>query len=225
MQFLNLAICWKICSEKDEEYHARNISNIVVYYVYSTMVNISDNALIADNQQERVPKDSENLHYYMAGFVDGEGSFTITIHRHPTRFGWVIDPIFQVYQHKDNAFILYIFKKTFQCGYVSEKGGNPSCFVYCVDNIQQLKTVVIPFFERYPLIGEKHQNFSLFKEIVLQLSEKKHFMKEGFIEIVKLCFQMNRGGRYRKNTLETILESLEKSSETIRQTLVKSEMI
>lgn len=180
-------------------------------------MNISDKALNAGNQQERVPKDSENLCYYLAGFVDGEGSFTVTIHRHPTRFGWVIDPIFQVYQHKDNAFILYIFKKTFGCGYVSEKGGNPSCFVYCVDKIQQLQDIVIPFFERYPLIGEKYSNFLLFKEIVFRLVEKQHFTKEGFIDIVKICFKMNRNGRYRKNSLETIIESLEQSSTTIRQ--------
>ncbi len=60
-------------------------------------MNISDKALSAGNQQERLPKNSENLRYYLAGFVDGEGSFSVTIHRHPTRFGWVIDPIFQVY--------------------------------------------------------------------------------------------------------------------------------
>jgi len=35
-------------------------------------VNISDKTLIAGNQQERVPKDSESLHYYLTGFVDGE---------------------------------------------------------------------------------------------------------------------------------------------------------
>ena|SRR3989344_4012452 len=188
-------------------------------------MNISDKALSAGNQQERVPKNLENLHYYLAGFVDGEGSFTITIHRHKTRFGWVIDPIFQVYQHKDNAFILYIFKKKFQCGYVSEKGGNPSCYVYCVDKIQQLKDIIIPFFDKYPLIGEKHKNFSLFKEVVFRLFEKKHFERQGFIEITKLCFQMNRNGKYRKNSLETILSSLEQSSTTIRQTPIQSGMI
>ncbi|MBI3576577.1 LAGLIDADG family homing endonuclease [Candidatus Gottesmanbacteria bacterium] len=171
-------------------------------------MNISDNALSAGNQQERLPKDSENLHYYLAGFVDGEGSFSITIHRHSTRFGWVIDPLFQVYQHKDNAYILYIFKKTFNCGYVSEKGGNPSCYVYCVDKIQQLKDIVIPFFEKYPLVGEKYNNFSLFRNVVHKLANREHFTKEGFTEITKLCFQMNRNGKYRKNSVDTILRSL-----------------
>ncbi len=188
-------------------------------------MNISDKALSAGNQQERVPKELENLYYYLVGFADGEGSFTITIHRHKARFGWIIDPMFQVYQHKDNSFVLYIFKKTFQCGYVSEKGGSPTCYVYCVDNIQQLKNVVIPFFQKYPMIGEKHKNFSIFKEVVFRLADKKHFTKQGFAEIVKLCFQMNRNGKYRRNSLETILNSLEQSSETIRQSPAKRDMI
>ena len=94
----------------------------------------------ADNQQERVPIKKENLNYYLAGFVDGEGCFTVTIHKTPTktRFGWVIDPFFQVYQHKDNSRILYIFKEVFDCGYVSKKGGNPSCFVFCIDKRSDL---------------------------------------------------------------------------------------
>lgn len=174
----------------------------------------------ADNQQERVPKDRVNLNYYLAGFVDGGGSFTVSIRNTGAkrRFGWTIDPFFQVYQHKDNSRILFIFKEVLSCGYVSKKGGNPSCFVYCVDKMDDLLSTIIPFFDTYPLVGEKYQNFLLFKEIVTKLSRKEHFTKQGFTEIVKLCFKMNRNGIYRKNSLETILSSLEKSSETIRQT-------
>jgi hypothetical protein len=176
--------------------------------------------LSADNQQERVPENIVNLNYYLAGFVDGEGSFTVSIRNSGVkrRFGWTIDPFFQVYQHKDNSRILFIFKEVLGCGYVSKKGGNPSCFVYCVDRISELISIIIPFFDKYPLVGEKYQNFLLFKEIVIRLSKKEHFDKQGFVEIVKLCFRMNRNGYYRKNSLETVLSSLEKSSETIRQT-------
>lgn len=179
---------------------------------------ITKNVVATDDQQERVPKDRENLNYYLAGFVDGEGTFTVTIHRVHTKFGWTIDPFFQVYQHKDNSFVLFLFKEVFSCGYVSEKGGNPSCFVYCVDRIGDIRSTVIPFFEKYPLIGHKYDNFLLFKEIVHRLSEKMHFTKQGFIDIARLCFKMNRNGYYRKNSLETIISSLEEqSSETMRR--------
>ena len=44
-QLKNLAICWKTCSLKDEE--------ITLEYVTILVMNISDNTLIAGNQQER----------------------------------------------------------------------------------------------------------------------------------------------------------------------------
>jgi hypothetical protein len=187
---------------------------------------LTDNASSADNQQERVPKNLEYLKYYLAGFVDGEGSFSVTICKSKfARLRWKIDPLFQVYQHKDNSTILYVFKDVFQCGYVSKKGGNPSCFVYCIDNIHQLMEKVIPFFEAYPLVGEKHNNFLLFKQIVIGISQKEHLYKNGFIRLAKLAFQMNRSGKYRKNSLESILITLEQSSETTRQTPKDMEMI
>ena len=178
-----------------------------------------ENVSSADNQQERVPKESENLNYYIAGFVDGEGCFSISIcHQKNSVLGWKMDPFFQVYQHRDNSKILYIIKDVLGCGYISEKGGNPVCFVYCADKIRDILTTVIPFFERYPLIGEKYNNFLLFKHIVAEISQKKHLTSKGFIELAKKAFQMNRGGKYRKNSLESIINSLEQSSETIRRT-------
>jgi hypothetical protein len=43
-----------------------------------------------DNQQER-------LDDYLAGYVDGEGSFHVAIQRNPsTRFGWQLVPEFHV---------------------------------------------------------------------------------------------------------------------------------
>jgi len=172
----------------------------------------------ADNQQERVPTNKEFLNYYLAGFVDGEGCFSVTICK--SRFAhlrWKIDPLFQVYQHKDNSTILYIFKEVLGCGYVSEKGGNPSCYVYCVDKISEILGVVVPFFEKYQLIGEKYENFLLFKTIVLGIQEGKHRFKEGFIELAEIAFKMNRNGKYRKHSLVEIISSLEQSSETTRQ--------
>ena len=178
-----------------------------------------------DNQQERVPKDRESLNYYLAGFVDGEGSFSVTIHKHKTRLGWTIDPFFQVYQHKDNSRILFLFKETLKCGYVSEKGGNPSCYVYCVDRKSDLLSIIIPFFDKYPLVGDKYKNFLLFKEIVLRFSRQEHLTKDGFIEMAKLCYKMNRNGYFRKRSLVEIISALEQSSETTRQTPPTAGMI
>lgn len=184
----------------------------------------TDNAISADNQQERVLENVENLKYYLAGFTDGEGSFSVAVSKHPSAlFRWKIDPHFQVYQHKENARVLSFYLKVLECGYISKKGGNPSCHVFCVDKLSDLKERVIPFFEKYPLIGEKYQNFLLFKIIVLGLCQGKHKTPSGFVELAKLAFQMNKNGKYRKHTLREIISSLKLSSETTRQTLLTEE--
>src|SRR3989344_5933927 len=51
------------------------------------------------------------LQYYLAGFADGESSFSVAIIKHPTaKFGWMINPCFQVYQHEKHREILETFK-------------------------------------------------------------------------------------------------------------------
>ncbi len=56
----------------------------------------------ADNQQERFLDP-----WYVTGWFDGEGCFSVSIHPHSTsRFKWIIDPVVQTYQHKDSLEIL-----------------------------------------------------------------------------------------------------------------------
>ena len=173
----------------------------------------------ADNQQERLPKVAEFLKWYLAGFIDGEGCFSVSIRRSKyAHLRWTINPLFQVYQHKSNSKVLFICKDVFGCGYVSKKGGNPSCFTFCVDKISDLTQKVIPFFDIYRLIGEKYQNYLLFKQIVVEIERKTHKTKDGFLYLTDLAFQMNRNGKYRKITKKEIYDSLTESSETIRQT-------
>jgi hypothetical protein len=64
----------------------------------------SDNVTSAVNQQER-------LDPYIAGFVDGEGSFHVAVQRHPTtRLGWQLVPEFHVSQDVSRAEILYLIR-------------------------------------------------------------------------------------------------------------------
>jgi len=185
---------------------------------------LSENVSSADNQQERVPESVENLKWYLAGFADGEGCFSVAISKHKyAKWGWKIDPLFQVYQHKDNSRVLYLYKDVLVCGYVSKKGGNPSCYIYCVDKIADILDKVTPFFLQHPLVGEKYKNFLLFKKICEGLFAKEHLEISGFKRLVNLAFQMNRNGKYRKNSIETIFKSLDQSSEAKRQTFIKKD--
>ena len=179
---------------------------------------VTENVLSADYQQERIPKDKDNMCYYLSGFADGEGSFCVPIRKHPAlASGWIISPLFEIFQHKDNPEVVYLFKQLFGCGFISYKSGSPNVMVYMVASLQQHLDVVIPFFEQYPIIGKKYMEFIRFREIVKMLANKEHQTLLGFKKIVQIAYSMNQRGKGRKYTMEEIFNTLDLSSETTRR--------
>ncbi len=158
---------------------------------------------------KNLPKKMRELKYFLAGFADGEACFSVSLKKQGnTRFGWVLDPVFQVTQHKDNRCILEVFKRVLQCGRIIEKSGQKDTLVYLVDNRKHLMEKVIPFFKKYKLVC-KQKDFRKFSMIVEGLENKEHWKKEGFVKLLKIVFQMNMEGKQRRYKLEEILRSLE----------------
>ena len=169
------------------------------------------------NQQERQFTKRRNLYYYFAGFVEGEGCFSVSIKQNSQmKFGWVIDPMFSLYQHKNNVSILKLFQKELNCGYIVEKQGKSEVMVLVIDNRKTLEEKIIPFFRKYHFLGTKQNDFIIFEKIIEMMKNKKHLEAYGLQEIVKLAFEMNQQGKGRKYTLEQILNSITESSETTR---------
>jgi LAGLIDADG DNA endonuclease family protein len=142
------------------------------------------------------------------GFIDGEGCFCVSVHphpntRHPTR--WLVAPCFQAYQHRDNVEILEALQRFFGCGRISAKGPNSSVMTYSVYRRQDLESVIIPFFERYPLVSRKHLDFLKFSEVVRLMQNKAHQTEEGFQRIIELAFSMNQHGKQRRYRKEEVL--------------------
>lgn len=169
------------------------------------------------NQQERHLIKRKDLFNYFAGFVEGEGCFSVSIKPHKQmKFGWVIDPMFSIYQHKKNRVILELFQNELHCGYIVSKQGNPDVLVYIVDNRRTLEEKIIPFFNKYKLLGTKWNDFLIFQKVIFMMGQKKHLEKNGLIEIIELVFKMNQQGKGRKFTAEQIISNLNESSETTR---------
>ena len=180
----------------------------------------SDNVSGADNQQGRpigmLTPD------YVAGFVDGEGCFSVSIRPHPTvRYGsrCVIGPVFQIYQHHDDLELLERLQSFFGCGRITSKGPKSDVMTYAVSGRHDLETVIIPFFERHQLESTKGGDFLKFREIVLAMQRKEHLTSDGFRRIVTLAFSMNKRGKQRRYTIEDILAE---PSETVRRASVES---
>ena len=156
----------------------------------------------------RLPKRKRPLKYYLLGIVDAEGCFSVSLKEQKgTRFGYVLDPVFSVSQHKSNKFVLDLLHRELDCGRVIQKHGQKGSFVFVVDNRRQLVEKIIPFFNKYKLLL-KWNDFQKFSTIVLGLDRKEHSKRESFKELIRLAFTMNLMGKQRRKDLKTVLDRI-----------------
>ena len=130
----------------------------------------SDNVSGAVNQQER-------LDAYIAGYVDGEGSFHVAIQRNPsTTAGWQLVPEFHVSQNPERRQVLDLIVARFGCGRIREnhRGTRDTSLVLVVRRRDDLLTKVIPFFEAQPLLSSKQDDFVVFARIVRAMALGAH---------------------------------------------------
>ena len=148
-----------------------------------------------DDQQER-------LDDYLAGYVDGEGSFHVAVQRNPsTTFGWQLVPEFHVSQNPERASVLLLLQARLGCGRIrpnARSGGRDKSLVFVVRNRKDLTEKVIPFFTRHPILSEKRFEFETFAAIVQAMALGEHRAEDGFRRLLGLALRMNGNGRYRR---------------------------
>lgn len=185
---------------------------------YDIGMNYRDNLSSAGNQQERpyikiedIPSD---LGWYFTGFSDGEGSFNISFKRELSYgIGWKVALSFNVSQKDVN--ILKLFQQTLKCGTIRFRQDGVGYFE--VRRLDDLKNVIIPFFEHFPLKSKKSKDFEIFKEISEIIFAKEHLTYNGMQKLLSLREPMNSGGK-RKFSSKEILELMcVESSTTTRQ--------
>ena len=168
----------------------------------------SDNVSGADNQQERLGS-AEAANWFLAGFIEGEGSLCVSVKKHPTcRSGFYVDPGFFLYQHESGRWLLELAKETFDSGRISPKSGSPQVLVYEISSRRCLYDSVIPFFERYVVpFSCKAGTFARFREILEMMERGEHLQPAGLADIVKKVYAMNPAGKgkARSRPLEEVL--------------------
>jgi len=177
----------------------------------------SDNPSGADNQQETEVTTQRLDPSWIVGFVDGEGCFSVSVHRNPRNArrtgGWQLTPVFQVYQHESERRVLERLRDHFGCGRLYHKGPNSSVATYSVARLADLEDRIIPFFERHQLLV-KDRELRRFAAIVRSMRKKEHLSPDGFERLVRIAYTMNDHGKQRARSIEEILQG---SSETVRQ--------
>ncbi len=158
--------------------------------------------LILPFGKERIQRKKLNPNY-VSGFIDGEGSFSVSIGKHKTlKRGFEVRPEFEIELRKDDQEILERLLVTigigriYDCSY--ERYGWYPHAKYKITSIWDMKEYLFPFLDKYPLQAKKAKSYVLFKEIVLMICEKKHLCDEGFNKIVKLRDELRALGKKAK---------------------------
>ena len=60
-----------------------------------------------------------------------------------------------------------------------------------ISKIQDLTDKIIPFFDKYSLVGDKLKNFEDFKKVSDLMIQKSHLTKEGLDKILTIKSNMN----------------------------------
>lgn len=157
-----------------------------------------------DDWLKQVPP---HIGHYLAGFVDGEGSFNVSLRKLDDRtLGWQVVLTLNVAQREKT--VLALCKKHIGCGRVQERKDGVWYFV--VSNPTALQTRVIPFFKRFNFLSaQKKRNFSVFCRIAELVFNDAHHTPEGLMQIIELREQLNVGrGRKRKYSLDDYLQAV-----------------
>jgi hypothetical protein len=128
---------------------------------------------------------------WLAGFVDAEGSFIVSIYKSKTTTGYAIKLIFSISQNHRDFELLSSCVKFLNCGRVSEKPTTSSVELI-ITKFSDFENKIIPLFNKYPLFGTKLRDYEDFCKIALLIKHKAHLTNEGLEQIRLIKSGMNR---------------------------------
>jgi LAGLIDADG endonuclease len=138
--------------------------------------------------------------YWISGFASGEGSFQVDIKKNKTLKPWSQVLLrFSIGQQARDEQLLRSFIDYWDCGFVQKKFNkkyNKEYFEFRVEKFTDIETKIIPFFVKYPIVGQKQLDFQDFCRVAKLMKEKAHITTDGFNEIRKIKEGMNTGRIY-----------------------------
>jgi hypothetical protein len=141
--------------------------------------NLNNSTLSHQRLNVMQPNDEWFLQW-LVGMTDGDGSFSIL------RQGDKWNLIFKISQNTYNLRVLYYIKKQLGVGSVSvESNRHMACFR--IRDRKNLGSIIIPIFNKYPLLTTKYFNFNKFKQayIILENPALTKLVKNKLLEDLK----------------------------------------
>jgi hypothetical protein len=156
--------------------------------------------------------------WWIVGFVDGEGCFSIDLIANRTMtLGVQVQANFSVTQGVKSLSVLEAIQAHFGCGQIQlnprSDNHRESLAIYRVRKLADLRQVIIPFFRNHPLQTAKVHDFELFAGVVERMGRGEHLTADGLQQIIDRKSRMRRAVVIGENGME--------SSETVRRAPVR----
>ena len=128
---------------------------------------------------------------WMAGFTSGDGSFYITIRQNNSlKQGFRVELGFSITQHSRDLYLLEKFVSYFNCGRIKKDNRNPVHY-FIVSNIEDISTKIIPFFQKYKILGVKSEDFNDWCKAAELFKGRAQLSKEGLLLFSEIQSSMN----------------------------------
>lgn len=125
---------------------------------------------------------TENKKIFLAGFIEGEGSISISIKKNAgTRFGIELDPLFNITQSLNGVNQLQLAHSVFRTGRIRYKSGSDKTLVFIIEQRLSLQESVRPFLQRYVFPNScyaKQIKFQKFCQMLNLFDEGAHLDRE-----------------------------------------------
>lgn len=128
--------------------------------------------------------------WWLTGFIDGEGYFSIGISKNKNKVGWQVKLEFGVTLHRKDIVLLEQIQSCFSAGSISL---HPTLKILHYRILTKDLEKILDHLDQYPLITQKLADFELFKQAYKLVLDKQHLKLEGLQKVVAIKASMNRG--------------------------------
>nr|YP_009262004.1 GIY-YIG endonuclease [Chrysoporthe austroafricana]AMX22079.1 GIY-YIG endonuclease [Chrysoporthe austroafricana] len=168
-----------ICTGKFDEVVSR--SNIINYKLGTRYISYLTKKRVSLNP------------FFVTGFTDAEGSFMLILRKKAVvNVGWSVEPVFQIKLHIRDLPLLESMQSFFDGkGVISKDGKNAVCFR--VSSLKQILNLIVPHFDKYPLISQKQADYLLWREVIMIIERREHLTIPGLQAIMNRRAALNLG--------------------------------
>lgn len=126
----------------------------------------------------------------LTGFSSGEGCFHVKMkNSSKSKLGIQISLLFKISQHVRDKELMKSFIDYLDCGAISK---NSTWIDYTVVSYNDLIFKIVPFFDKYKIIGVKLQDYLDFKRVAELMKTKDHLTILGLEKIKEIKEGMNK---------------------------------